>query len=98
PLFFAAAARSFSKYDLTSMLSVNAMMKTLLIGSAGSFSLFTQSTVVLMEEEGLQEIIGKNKMRPSKAANNFVLFILKFIKSQFFRNQEKTGLQIPFTK
>jgi hypothetical protein len=57
------------------MLSVNAMMKTLLMGSGGSFSLFTQSTVVLMEEDGLQEMIGKDKMTPSKAANNFGLFI-----------------------
>jgi hypothetical protein len=65
------------------MLSVNAMIKTLFIGSAGSFSLFTQSTVVLMEEEGLQEMIGKDKMRPSRAANNFGLFIFKLLSGSF---------------
>jgi len=68
------------------MLSVNAMMKTLLIGSAGNFSLFTQSALVLMEEEGLQEMIGKDKMRLSKAPNNFALFIFRIIKWQFFSN------------
>jgi hypothetical protein len=72
------------------MLSVNAMMKTLLMGSGGNFSLLTQSTVVLMDEEGLHEMIGKDKIRLSKAPNNFALFIFELLSGSF--------LGIPFAK
>ena len=59
------------------------MMKTLLIGCGGSFSLFTQSTVVRMDEEGLHEMITKDTMRLSKAPDNFVLFIVEILSSVF---------------
>jgi len=37
------------------------MMKILLRGSGGSFSLLTHRVVVLIEKPGLQEMIKKNK-------------------------------------
>jgi hypothetical protein len=60
------------------------MMKILLMGSGGNFSLFTQSAVVLIEKPGLQEMIGKDKMKPDKAANNFSLVIFEIIKYRCF--------------
>jgi len=55
----------------------------LLKRSGGSFSLFTQSVVVLMEKPGLQEIIEKNKMMVSKIANNLDLLILCLLSGVF---------------
>jgi hypothetical protein len=46
PFFWAATAKASSRNSLTSILSVNAIIKTLLTGSAGNFSLFTQELVV----------------------------------------------------
>lgn len=54
------------------------MMKILLSGSAGSFSLFTQSAVVLMEEEGLQEI-KTAKMKISVVPDSFVVLIFRLL-------------------
>jgi hypothetical protein len=58
------------------MLSEKAIMKTLLIGSAGNFSRFTHEPVVLIA--GLQELIIRAK-RKAGTENNFVLFILRVL-------------------
>ena len=70
------------------------MMNILLMRSGGSFSLFTQSVVVLMEKPGLQEMIEKNKMMVSKIANNLDLLILYFIKVAFGNKEVVYSLTI----
>src|SRR6478735_7879987 len=76
PFFWASAAKSLSMCALTCILSVKAIIKTLLIGFSGSFSLFTQELIVLIE--GLQEIIATTKLSATNNENNFVLFMIKF--------------------
>src|SRR6478735_3657300 len=77
PFFWASAAKSLSRCALTCILSVKAIIKTLLIGFSGSFSLFTQELIVLIE--GLQEIIiVRAKLSAVNTENNFALFMIKF--------------------
>src|SRR5215203_6660309 len=76
PFFWAATAKASSKCDRIFILSVNAIIKTLLTGSAGSFSLFTQELVVLID--GLQELIVRDKVSVSTAETNFALSIIRF--------------------
>src|SRR5215203_4633657 len=73
PFCSAAATKLFSKYALASILSVKAMIKTLLTGSSGIFSLFTQELVVLIE--GPHEIIKRDNVSASNTENNFTFFI-----------------------
>jgi len=60
------------------------MMKILLRGSGGSFSLLIQSCVVLMEKPGLQEMMVKDKVTLTKTASNLALFIVDFLGKMSF--------------
>jgi hypothetical protein len=57
------------------MLSVKAIIKTLLMGSAGIFSLLTQYPVVFIA--GVQEIIEREDVMTRITKNNLVFFIFE---------------------
>ena len=49
------------------------------MGSAGIFSLFAHTPVVLISRWGPQEIITKQNAIHTSATNDFVLFIFKYL-------------------